>query len=88
MATALSSIAAGASFGVFTLGMLIPWANTKGAFAGGVAGLVMGSWVSLGAQVAVASGTVMLHPLPVSVDQCESMYNITVNYTLPVTMII
>lgn len=80
----MSSIAAGASFGVFTLGMLIPWANTIGAFAGGIAGLIMGCWVSFGNQVAVASGALKLRPLPISVDECSNMYNISVNYTTPV----
>lgn len=45
VATALTSIASGTSFGVFTLGMLNPWCTSKGAIIGGVSG-------------AIASGTV------------------------------
>lgn len=51
MATSLSAIAAGTTFGIFTLGMLVPWSNTYGAICGAVAGAVMSGWVSFGSQV-------------------------------------
>lgn len=66
--------------------MLIPWSNTYGAFAGGLAGLIMGCWVTFGNQVAVASGQVHYEKLPMSVEQCQSLYNITTNYTPPVKL--
>ncbi|XP_067213503.1 sodium-coupled monocarboxylate transporter 1-like isoform X2 [Linepithema humile] len=64
----LAAIAAGTSFGVFTLGLLFPWANSKGAFIGTIAGFIMSGWVSFGSNAAIASGLVMPKKLPV--PQC------------------
>ena len=70
VATSLTAIAAGTTFGIFTLGMLNPYANSMGAVFGAVAGAVLSGWVSLGSQVSVAAGLVVPHKLPVSVEEC------------------
>uniref|UniRef100_A0A182P0H2 Sodium-coupled monocarboxylate transporter 1 n=1 Tax=Anopheles epiroticus TaxID=199890 RepID=A0A182P0H2_9DIPT len=70
VATSLSAIAAGTTCGIFTLGMLVPWSNTKGALIGGVSGALLSGWVSLGSQFAGAAGEIVPHKLPVSVDGC------------------
>ncbi|XP_058823255.1 sodium-coupled monocarboxylate transporter 1-like, partial [Topomyia yanbarensis] len=70
VATSLSAIAAGTTCGIFTLGMLVPWSNSKGALFGGVSGAILSGWVSLGAQLATASGNIVPHKLPVSIDGC------------------
>ncbi|XP_055376440.1 sodium-coupled monocarboxylate transporter 1-like isoform X2 [Condylostylus longicornis] len=70
LATSLSAIAAGTTFGMFTLGMLIPWSNTKGVIAGAICGAIMSGWVSFGIQVAEANGLVVPHKLPVSIEGC------------------
>ncbi|KAL6258811.1 hypothetical protein P5V15_010757 [Pogonomyrmex californicus] len=61
----LAAIAAGTSFGVFTLGILFPWTNAKGAFIGAIAGFLMSGWVSFGANAAIGSGLIMPKKLPV-----------------------
>lgn len=73
VATSLSAIAAGTSFGLFTLGMLVPWSNNYGAMAGVLAGAVMSAWTSFGQQAAAASGIVSLPKLPVSTEGCLGM---------------
>ncbi|XP_058452646.1 sodium-coupled monocarboxylate transporter 1 isoform X2 [Malaya genurostris] len=70
VATSLSAIAAGTTCGIFTLGMLVPWSNSKGALFGGISGAILSGWVSLGAQLATASGSIVPHKLPVSIDGC------------------
>lgn len=70
VATSLTAIAAGTTFGIFSLGMLNPWANSMGAIFGAVAGAILSGWVSLGSQAAAASGQVVPHKLPVSVEEC------------------
>lgn len=70
VATSLTAIAAGTTFGIFSLGMLNPYANSKGAIVGAIAGAFLSGWVSLGSQVAIASGQVVPHKLPVSVEEC------------------
>lgn len=72
VATSLSAIAAGTTFGVFTLGMLVPWSNTTGAVCGAVAGALLSGWVSLGSQAAVAAGRIVPHKLNVTTEACYS----------------
>lgn len=70
VATSLTAIAAGTTFGIFSLGMLNPYSNSMGAICGAVAGALLSGWVSLGSQVAVASGQVVQPKLPVSIEEC------------------
>uniref|UniRef100_T1ILQ5 Sodium-dependent multivitamin transporter n=1 Tax=Strigamia maritima TaxID=126957 RepID=T1ILQ5_STRMM len=41
----------GAHLGLFVLGLMNPWANSKGSFLGMVCGLAMGWWISIGNQI-------------------------------------
>nr|CAH7727172.1 unnamed protein product [Callosobruchus chinensis] len=75
MASALSSIAAGTTCGVFTLGMLVPWANSEGAIAGAVSGAIMSGVVSFGQQYVAAANLVVPHKLPTTAeDWCYEKY--------------
>ncbi|XP_008553145.1 sodium-coupled monocarboxylate transporter 1 isoform X2 [Microplitis demolitor] len=71
----LSAIAAGTSFGVFTLGMLIPWANSKGALVGAIAGFLISGWSSLGANAMIGTGAVIPKKLPVDFSYCSGNCN-------------
>lgn len=79
VATSLSAIAAGTTFGVFTLGMLVPWSNNVGAIWGAIAGALMSGWVSFGTQAAIASGAIQPHKLDVSVEGCSNSENISIS---------
>lgn len=70
VATSLSAIAAGTTFGIFTLGMLVPWSNNFGAICGAISGALMSGWVSFGTQAAIASGAVVPQRLPMSTEGC------------------
>lgn len=70
VATSLSAIAAGTTFGVFSLGMLIPWSNNTGAICGAIAGALISGWIAIGTQVAFASGMVHPHKLATSIAEC------------------
>lgn len=72
VATSLSAIAAGTTFGVFSLGMLIPWSNNIGAISGAIAGALMSGWIALGTQYAYAAGLVYPHKLNTSISQCDA----------------
>jgi solute carrier family 5 (sodium-coupled monocarboxylate transporter), member 8/12 len=74
--SALAAIGNGTTFGVFTLGMLIPWATSKGALAGAIAGALMSGWVSLGSQAAIAAGIITPHKLNVSIEDCPGNYTV------------
>lgn len=56
VATALSAIAASATCGMFTLGMVCWWVGPRGAAAGAAAGALLAGTVSLGTQAAAARG--------------------------------
>uniref|UniRef100_A0A0A1WWL8 Sodium-coupled monocarboxylate transporter 2 n=1 Tax=Zeugodacus cucurbitae TaxID=28588 RepID=A0A0A1WWL8_ZEUCU len=73
----LVAVGNGTIFGIFTLGMLVPWTTTKGALTGAIAGAIMSGWASFGAQAARANGQLGSHALEVSVAECP------VNSTLP-----
>ncbi|KAL2732696.1 sodium-coupled monocarboxylate transporter 2-like [Vespula maculifrons] len=66
----LAAIAAGISFGVFTLGMLFPWTNSQGAFVGAVVGFLIAGWACFGANISISSGVIVPKKLPVPFDQC------------------
>jgi len=53
--TSMTAIAAGTTFGLFTLGMLVPWANTVGTAVGGIASALLAGWISFGTQFTIAS---------------------------------
>lgn len=85
MASSLSAIAASTTCGVFTLGMVIPWANSYGAIVGGIAGVIASGLVSFGSQFVSAAKLVVPHKLPVFVnDSCFDKYGIDPNITISV----
>ncbi|KAJ8952509.1 hypothetical protein NQ318_003305 [Aromia moschata] len=85
MASSLSAIAAGTTCGIFTLGMLVPWANSYGAIAGGLAGALMSGLVSFGGQFVSAAKLVVAHKLPVFANEtCFDKYSIDKNLTIPI----
>jgi len=72
----LMSTATSCSFGIFNLGMLVPWANTVGTLVGGLCGFLLTGWITFGSQIALASGKLSLPKLPVSVEGCVG--NVTI----------
>lgn len=70
VATSLTAIAAGTTFGIFSLGMLNPYSTSLGAIVGAICGAFLSGWVSLGSQISTASGQVVAPKLPVSVEEC------------------
>ncbi|XP_034172067.1 sodium-coupled monocarboxylate transporter 2 isoform X2 [Osmia lignaria lignaria] len=66
----LHGITSGAMLGIFTLGMLIPWATSKGAIAGGLLSMGLMVWVIIGAQINMALKKLVYPPLPTSTEDC------------------
>ncbi|XP_059471470.1 sodium-coupled monocarboxylate transporter 2-like [Neocloeon triangulifer] len=80
----LSGITAGASLGIFVLGMTVPWLNAKGVLWGGISSIFVAGWVALGSQTALRSGTLRFENKPLSVDGCLYDFpstNETLNFT-------
>lgn len=72
----------GPILGIFTLGMVYPWANSKGAYCGITIGLVLTIWLGVGAQVykPAIRGHV---PPPMTTDNCAWNQNVTISTTSP-----
>lgn len=87
-ATSLSAIAASTTFGVFTLGMIIPWSNSIGAIIGAIAGAIMTSIIAFGSQYSIATGVIVIHKLSVSTENCMEDYGIHANVTAIVSSIV
>ncbi|EDW15587.1 sodium-coupled monocarboxylate transporter 1 [Drosophila mojavensis] len=71
----LESITNGPLFGIFTIGIFMPWISGNSAILGGCVGVVVMSWVSLNAQWAIASGAIRYQTKPLNVDQCSYSFN-------------
>lgn len=78
--TSMTAIAAATTFGLFTLGMLVPWANNIGTAVGGISGALLAGWISFGTQFTIAAGKLNSQKLNVSVESCPG------NTTLPDTV--
>lgn len=83
----LTGITAGSLLGLFSLGMLVPWATTKGAVVGGTVSMTLMVWIVGGAQWNIASKRLFYKSLPVSTAEClvdakEILNNRTTNATM------
>nr|XP_039253945.1 sodium-coupled monocarboxylate transporter 2-like [Styela clava] len=70
VAFSINSIVAGGMTGLFTLGMLLPWCNSYGAFSGLLSGLAMCIWVYVGSTIYPPTSE-MLQILPLCTDNCN-----------------
>ncbi|XP_063229782.1 sodium-coupled monocarboxylate transporter 1-like [Bacillus rossius redtenbacheri] len=77
----LQGVSSGTLVGVFSIGMLYPWANHKGALWGAAASLSGVSWIVVGAKVAAARGSLEYPWLPLSTDGCVDL-DVAANFTV------
>ncbi|XP_059475932.1 sodium-coupled monocarboxylate transporter 1-like isoform X1 [Neocloeon triangulifer] len=70
-ALSVNGMVGGPILGLFSLGILIPWVNWKGAFSGGIVGLVFVGWMGFGAQVEAALGNLSYPKKLLSVAGCN-----------------
>ncbi|KAI4470148.1 sodium-coupled monocarboxylate transporter [Holotrichia oblita] len=82
----LSGITAGPLLGLFTLGMVFPFANSKGALIGSATSLVLTSFIVIKNQIYKASGIIHYPPKPLSVDGCISNSTNFIVDTIPKTI--
>nr|CAD7412582.1 unnamed protein product [Timema cristinae] len=80
LSVSLGGVTVGVFLGLFTLGMFFPWANSKGALAGTITGLLFMGWIVIGAENTEATGTKRFPYLPFSTEGCDN-YNATNIYT-------
>uniref|UniRef100_A0AAG5CYA8 Sodium/solute symporter n=1 Tax=Anopheles atroparvus TaxID=41427 RepID=A0AAG5CYA8_ANOAO len=80
----LSSASGAPLFGLFVMGVLMPWVNATGALYGGTTGLLVMLYMCYKAQYSIASGSRTFDTKPISVEDCpyEFSYNSTVNLSV------
>jgi len=85
IAVSMRGVTDGPSLGLFVLGVLVPWANAKGALFGGCVGLISMLWLVGGAQWHTIHDRIKYDSLPTSVDNCPYPLNQTFSTTITPT---
>jgi len=80
----VTGITAGAMLGLFSLGMLVPWATTKGAVAGGLVSMMTMIWIIVGAQWHMANRRFRYETLPSTTEGCSNLTG-SLNQTIAAT---
>ncbi|XP_070169790.1 sodium-coupled monocarboxylate transporter 1 [Polyergus mexicanus] len=84
LSISLGAITSGPSLGIFSMGLLLPWINGKGALIGGLAGLSFMGWLGLSAEAAIASGQIKFDVKPVTTEGCAYSFPQVENLLLSV----
>ncbi|KAJ8920690.1 hypothetical protein NQ315_004829 [Exocentrus adspersus] len=71
LAMSIGAIASGPALGMFSMGILLPWVNSKGALIGGSTSLIFMCWLCLRAQTLIVSGDLTFPEKPVSTEGCH-----------------
>ncbi|KAF5269996.1 hypothetical protein FQR65_LT05795 [Abscondita terminalis] len=71
----LQGIANGPLLALFTLGVLCPFINAKGAFYGGLGGLLLVGWIAIGNQYYKSLGMIKTFAKPVSTEGCNFTFD-------------
>ncbi|XP_059181535.1 sodium-coupled monocarboxylate transporter 1 [Centropristis striata] len=73
-------IIGGPLLGIFTIGILFPFANSKGALSGLVSGLLVSLWVGIGAQI-YPPPSELTRPLSLTTKGCNFTITDSLNWT-------
>lgn len=84
LSISLGAITNGPTLGIFSMGMLFPWINGKGALIGGLTGLSFMGWLGLSAEAAIASGQIKFDVKPVTTEGCTYSFPQVENLLLSV----
>ncbi|KAM9302084.1 sodium-coupled monocarboxylate transporter 2-like [Gastrophryne carolinensis] len=87
-ALSIHGMCGGPMLGLFTLGIVFPWTNWKGAFGGLIAGLTMSFWVSIGGFIYPPPPS-KNRPLVLRTDEClllNKTLDATISTTIPGTI--
>ncbi|XP_076577911.1 sodium-coupled monocarboxylate transporter 1 [Chaetodon auriga] len=79
-AISIFGVIGGPLLGLFTLGILCPFANSNGALTGLVSGLVVSLWVGIGAQV-YPPPPALTRPLSLTTEGCNFTTTDSLNFT-------
>lgn len=93
LSMSLGAVSNGPLLGIFTMGVMVPWVEGKGAIIGGSTGLAIMAWICAKAQTAIASGELSFEQKPLSTAGCsytfmpyKAMSMLAINVTEPPTL--
>lgn len=86
LALSMRGVTDGPLLGLFILGMLVPWANTKGVLFGSGVGLISMFWLVGGAHWYTMYGKMKFDSLPTSIDGCPYPLNETLTTATPTSV--
>lgn len=81
MASSFGGVTTGSALGIFMLGVLFPWANTKGALTGGLVSLSVMTWMLAGNEYYTSIGLIKYPTKPLRVDGCSFNVSTPLNIT-------
>ncbi|XP_072389016.1 sodium-coupled monocarboxylate transporter 2-like isoform X1 [Diabrotica undecimpunctata] len=73
IAISFNGMVGGVTLGLFTLGMMFPWANSKGALVGSTIAAALITFMCVGQQVAIANGQLGEEMKPTSITNCSCL---------------
>lgn len=71
VAISFTTIGEGPLFGIFIMGLLIPWVTSTGVLTGGITGLLIMACLNIQTQIAIARGDVFAVPKLVTTEGCS-----------------
>ncbi|XP_055857001.1 sodium-coupled monocarboxylate transporter 1 [Episyrphus balteatus] len=71
LSMSLAAVSNGPLLGIFTMAVLIPWVEGRGAIIGGTTGLAIMSWIVAKAQAAIATGELSFITKPLTTSGCS-----------------
>ncbi|XP_055375801.1 sodium-coupled monocarboxylate transporter 1 isoform X2 [Condylostylus longicornis] len=74
LSISLGAVSNGPLLGIFTLGLMVPWVEGKGAIIGGTTSLGLMAWLCGAAQHAIKIGEMKFKTKPLSESGCEYSY--------------
>lgn len=77
----------GPLFGIFVMGLMMPWIKSQNAFSGGVVGVLIMSWITIKSQLLIASGGLEYEVKPMSTEGCTYDFDLLNSTSTNKTMI-
>ncbi|KAK5642180.1 hypothetical protein RI129_008347 [Pyrocoelia pectoralis] len=78
----LKGLSGGCVFGIYVLGLFVPFANVKGAFGGGITSVILMGVIIVNNQIYIRNGLIKHNPKPLHTFGCN---NTVFNSTTPTT---
>lgn len=73
VALSFNGMVGGVTLGLFSLGMFVPWANSRGAMTGALVSLGVVLLIGIGSQVATLQGLIPQESMPTSIAKCPCL---------------